>query len=130
MCLHVLLKHICFLLNQIFSGLILRSPVLSCKSFVCATSGPSHARFSPVSPIAAHNCNNIRNCSIHCNSVRSSRSNVERVRKPVYPAVSSSDSITNIKFTYSDLHSVDSSTSSFRVVSHCNIHHKCKLHKS
>ena len=33
-----------------------RSPVLSRKSFVCATSGPSRACFSPVPPIAVRNC--------------------------------------------------------------------------
>ena len=34
------------------------------------------------------------------------------------------------KFTPSNRHSVDSSTSLFHAVSHHNIHHKCKLHKS
>ena len=45
-----------------------------------------------------------------------------------------SDSVTNIsksfKFTPSNSHSVDSNTSSFRVVSHRNIHCKRKLRKS
>ena len=109
-------------------------PVLSRKSFVCATTGPSHACFPPIPPIVIRNCKNIRNCSIGYNSVRSSSSNVDRVSKPVYPVVSSSDSVKNIskspKFTPSNSHSVDSSTSSFRVVSHRNIQGKCKLRKS
>ena len=75
-----------------------RSPALSRKSFVCATSGPSHACFSPVPPIAVRNCKNIRNRSIRRNSVCSSSSYVDRV--------SSSDSVTNIsksrKFTPSN----------------------------
>ena len=41
-----------------------RSPVLSRKFFVCATSGQSHACFCPVHPIAVPNCKNIRNRSI------------------------------------------------------------------
>ena len=45
-----------------------------------------------------------------------------------------SDSVTNIsksfKFTPSNSHSVDSNTSSFRIVSHRNIHRKRKLRKS
>ena len=111
-----------------------RSPVLSRKFFVCATSGPSHACFSPVHPIAVPNCKNIRNRSIRCNSVSSSSSYVDRVSKPAYIVVSSSDSVRNIsnsrKFTPSNSHSVDSSTSSFHVVIHCNIHRKRKLCKS
>ena len=83
-----------------------RSPVLSRKSFVCVTSGPSRACFSPVPPIAVRNCKNTRNRSTHCNSVRSSSSKVDRVSKPEYPVVSSSDSVTNIskslKFTASN----------------------------
>ena len=112
----------------------IRSPVLSRKSFVCATSSPLHTYFSPVPPIAVRNCKNIRNNSICCNSVHLSSNNVDRVSKPVYPVVSSSDSVKNIskspKFTPSNSHSVDSSTSSFRVVSHRNIQGKCKLRKS
>ena len=65
-----------------------RSPVLSCKSFVFATFGPSHACFSIVPPIAVRNYKNILNCSIRCSSVRSSNSNVDRVSKPVYPVLS------------------------------------------
>ena len=111
-----------------------RSPVLSRKSFLCATSGPSHACFSPVPPITVRNCKNIRNRSIRCNSVRSSSSNVDTFSKPEHPVVSSSDSVINIskslKFTPSNSHSVDSSTSSFRAVSHRNIHCKRKLRKS
>ena len=103
-----------------------RSPALSHKSFVCATSGPSHACFYPVPPIAVCNCKNIRNRSIRRNSVCSSSSYVDRV--------SSSDSVTNIckspKFTASNSHSVDSSTSSFGVVSQRNFHGKRKLCKS
>ena len=108
-------------------------PVLSRKSFVCATTGPSHACFPPIPPIVIRNCKNIRNCSIGYNSVRSSSSNVDRVSKPVYPVVSSSDSVTNIskspKLAPSSSHSVDFSTSSF-CVSHRNIHCKRKLRKS
>ena len=110
-----------------------RSPVLLHKSFVCATSGPSHGRFSPVLSIAVRDCKNIHNRSIRCNSVRSSSSNVDRVSKPEYPVVSSADSFANIsqslKFTPSNSHSVGSSTSSFLVV-HCNIHRKRKFRKS
>ena len=62
-----------------------RSPVLSRKSFVFATSGPLHACSSPVPPIAVRNCKNISNCSI-C-SVSLSISNVDRVSKPAYPVV-------------------------------------------
>ena len=110
-----------------------RSPVLSRKYFVCATSGLSHACFSSVPYIAVRNCKNIHNCSIRCNRVSSSSSNVSRDTKHEYPAVSSSDSVTNIykflKFTPSNSHSVDSSTSSFLVVNHCNIHRNRKLRK-
>ena len=63
-----------------------------------------------------------------------SSSNIDRVSKPVYSVVSSSDSITNIskspKFTPSNSHSVDSSTSWSHVVSHRNIRRKRKLRKS
>ena len=83
-----------------------RSPVLSPKSFVCATSFPSHACFSPVPSIVVRNCKNIRNRSVRCNSVWSSSSNVDRVSKPEYPVVSS-----------------------FCVVSHRNIYRKRKLRK-
>ena len=72
------------------------SPVLSRKSFVCTTSGPSHARSPPSPPIALCNCKNIRNRSIRCISVSSSSSNIDRVSKPAYPVISSSDSVTNI----------------------------------
>ena len=54
------------------------------------------ACFSPVPPIAVRNCKNISNRSIHCISVCSSSSNVDRVSKHVYPVFSSSDSVTNI----------------------------------
>ena len=111
-----------------------RSPVLSRKYFVCATCGLSHAFSSHVPPIAVRNCKNIRSRSIHCNSVSSSSSNVDRVSKPAYPVVSSSDSVTNIskslKFTSTNSNSIDSSTSTFLVVSHRNIHRKRKLRKS
>ena len=111
----------------------IRSPVLSRKSFVCATSSPLHTYFSPVPPIAVRNCKNIRNNSICCNSVHLSSNNVDRVSKPVYPVVSSSDSVTNIskspKLALSSSHSVDFSTSSF-CVSHLNIYCKRKLRKS
>ena len=80
------------------------------------------------------NCKNILNRSIRCNPVSSSSSNVDRVSKPAYPVVSSSDSVTNIskslKFTSTNSHSIDSSTSTFHAVSHCNIHRKRKLLKS
>ena len=50
------------------------------------------------------------------------------------PVVSSSDGVINIskslKFTLNNSHSVDSSTSPFHVVSHHNIHRKCKLRES
>ena len=112
----------------------IRSPVLSRKSFVYTTSGPSHARSPPVPPVALRNCNNIRNRSIRCNFVSSSSSNVDRVIKPAYPVVSSSDSVTNIskflKFTPTNSHSFDSSTFALRVVSYRNIHRKRKLHKT
>ena len=74
------------------------------------------------------------NRSIRCNSDRSSSSNVDRVSKPVYPVLSSYDSVTNIskcpKFTPSNPNFVNSGTSSFGVVSHRNIHDKRKLRKS
>ena len=73
----------------------IRSPVLSRKSFTCTTSGPSHARFSPVSPVALRNYKNIFNCSVHRSSVSSSSSNVDRAIKPAYPVVSSSNNVTN-----------------------------------
>ena len=96
-----------------------RSPVLSRKSFVCATSGPSHACSPHVSHIAARNCKNIRNRSIRYISVSSSNGNVDRVSKTACPVVSSSDSVTNIsksfKFASNNSHSIDSSTSTFRV---------------
>ena len=102
----------------------IRSPVLSRKSFVF-TSDPSHARSSLFPPIALRNCKNIRNLSLSCNSVSSSSINVDRVSKPEHPVVSSSDSVANIskslKFTPTNSHSFDSSTSTFRVVSHRNI---------
>ena len=117
--------------RQSTSVYIPRSPVFSRKSFVCATSVPTHACFCLVPPTAVRNCKNILNRSIRCNSVRSSSSNFDRVSKLDYPVVSSSDSVTNIsKFTPSNSHSVDSSKSSFRVVSHRNIHRKRKLPKS
>ena len=110
------------------------SPVLSRKSFVCATSGQSPACSSHIPPIAVRSCKNIRNRSIRCNFVCSSSSNVDRVSKPAYPVVSSSDSVTNVskslKFTSTNSHYIDSSTSTFRVVSHRNIHRKRKLRKS
>ena len=62
----------------------IRSPVLSRKSFVCTTSGPSHARSSPVPPLALRNCKSIFNRSIRCHSLGSSSSNVDRVSKIVY----------------------------------------------
>ena len=103
----------------------IRSPVLSRKSFVFTTSDPSHARSSLFPPIALRNCKNIRNLSLSCNSVSSSSINVDRVSKPEHPVVSSSDSVANIskslKFTPTNSHSFDSSTSTFRVVSHRNI---------
>ena len=111
----------------------IRSPVLSRKSFVCTTSGPSHARSSPVLLIVSRNCKNIRNRSIRCNSVSSNSSNVDRVSKTAYPIASSCDSVTNISnsliFTPTNSHSFDSSTSTFRVVSHRNIHRKRKLRR-
>ena len=57
----------------------IRSPVSSHESFVCTTSCSSHVRSSLVPPIAFRNCKNIRNRSIHCNSVSSSSINVDRV---------------------------------------------------
>ena len=118
---------------MIYSG-VTRSPVLSGKFFVCAASGSSQACFSPVFPIAVSNSKNIHNRSIHCNSVRSSSSNVGIVSKPEYAVFSSSDSVTNIsqspKFSLSNLHTVGPSTSSFRAVTHRNTHLKRKLHKS
>ena len=111
-----------------------RSPVLSSKSFDFAAFDRSHGCFSLVPPTAVRNDENILNCSIRCSSVRSSNSNVDRVSKPVYPIVSSYKSGTNTskshKFTPSNSHSVDSSTSSSRVVSHHNIHRKRKLRKN
>ena len=112
----------------------IRSPVLSRKSFVCTTSGPLHIRLSPVLPIALRKCKNIRNCSTRCSSVSSSSNNVDRVSKLVYLVVSSSDGVTNIikllKLTPTNSHSFDSSTSTFRVASHRDIHRKRKLRKS
>ena len=58
-----------------------RSPVLSRKSFVCATSGQSRAYFSHAHPIAVRSFKNICNRSIRCNSVSSSSSNIDRVGK-------------------------------------------------
>ena len=57
----------------------IRSPVSSRESFVCTTPVSSHVRSSLVPPIAFRNCKNIRNRSIHCNSVSSSSVNVDRV---------------------------------------------------
>ena len=95
---------------------------MSRKPFVSGTS------------IAVLNCKNIRNRSIYCNSVSSSSGNVDRVSKPEYPVVKSSDSATNIskslKFTPTNSYSIDSSKSSFGVVNHRNIHSKRKLRKS
>ena len=111
-----------------------RSPVLSSKSFACTISGPSHACSSPVPPIVVRNCKNIGNRSVRFNSVSSSRSNVDRVSKPAYRVVSSSDTVTNIskslRFTFTYSHSIDFSTSTFRVVSHRNIHGKRNLCES
>ena len=110
-----------------------RSIFLLSRSFVCRTPGPLHACSSPVLSIAVCNCKNICNCSICCNSVISSSNNVASISKPVCPVFSSSDSIINIseslKFTPTYLHSIDSSTSVFRVVGHHNIHRKRKLVK-
>ena len=112
---------------MIFSGLILG--LLFCLENLLFV----HTYFSPVPPIAVRNCKNIRNNSICCNSVHLSSNNVDRVSKPVYPVVSSSDSVTNIskspKLALSSSHSVDFSTSSF-CVSHLNIYCKRKLRKS
>ena len=107
-----------------------RSPVLSHKSFVCTTSDPSDACLSPATAITVLNCKNIHNCSVSSNSVSLSSSNVESIRKPAYPVVSSSDIIINIsrshsKSTPTNSNSIDFST--FCVVSHQNIHYKCKL---
>ena len=109
-----------------------RSSVLSGKSFVCIMSGPSLACFSPVPRIAVHNCKNICNHSICCNYISLSSINVESISKPVYFVNSSSDSVKyiskSLKFTPTNLHSIDSSTSMFRFVSHCTVPRKCKLH--
>ena len=111
-----------------------RSPVFSRKSFVCATYVPLHACFSPFPPLAVRNCKNIRNRSIRCSSGRSCNSNSDRVSKLDYPFVSSSDSVTNIskylKFTLSNSHFFNSSTTLIRVVYHGNIQSKRKLRKS
>ena len=106
-----------------------RCHLLSCTSFACTTPVPSHACSCPIPPISASNCKNI-----HCHSASSSSRNFDRVSKPAYPIVSSSDSVTNIsrspKFTSTNSHSINSSISKFRVVSHRNIHRKPKLRKS
>ena len=119
---------------MIFSGLILGLLFCYVNLFFYTTSGLWHTRSSPVPPIALHNCKNIRNCSMRCSSVSSSSNNVDRGSKPAYSVVSSSDSVTNInkslKFTPTNLHSFDSSTSTFHVVSHRNIHRKRKLRKN
>ena len=112
-----------------------RSPVLSRKSFICAKSGPSHACSFPVPAIAVRNCKNTRNCSLRCNYVSSSISNVESISKPAYPVVSSSDSVKinvskSLKSIPTDSHSIDSSASTLYVVSRRNIHRKRKLCKS
>ena len=111
------------------------SPVLSTKSFVYTTSGSCmHACLSPVPPIAVRNSKNIHNRSIRCNSVSSGSSNVDCISKPGYPFASSSASVISVskslKFTSTNSHSVDSSTFTFRVVNHGNIHRKRKLRKS
>ena len=54
-----------------------RSSVWSRKLFVCTTSVSLHAYSSPVFLIAGRNCKNIHICSVRCNSVSSSSSNVE-----------------------------------------------------
>ena len=109
---------------------ITRPPVLSRKSFVSALSSPLQGSFYPVPPIAVRNCKNIRNCSMRWNSANLSSSNVDRVE---YHVVSLYNSVTNIskslKFTPINSHSVDFSTSFFRVVSH-NIPRKRKSSKS
>ena len=88
---------------------------------------------SAVPPSALHHCKNILNRSIRGNSVNSSNINIDRVSKSEYPVVNSSDSVTNVtkslKFTPTDSHSIHSSTSTFRVVSHRNINRKRKLRK-
>ena len=106
----------------------IESPGLSRKSFICATSGSSHAHSSPVRRIALRNCKNICNCSIRCSSVSLNSGNVDKVSKPAYHVVSSFYSVINnskyLKFTPTNSHSFDSSTSTFRVISHRNIHLK------
>ena len=108
-----------------------RSPALSRKSFVCITSIPSHESSSSVPPIAVRNCKNIRNCSIRCNSVSSSSCNAGSNGKSAYSVVTPSDSVINVsksvKCITTHSHSIDSSTSTFRVVSYHNIRRKRKL---
>ena len=119
---------------MVFSGLTLGLLVCHVNLFCLCNIWSIVSCSSPVPPIAVRNCKNIRNRSIRCNSVSSSSSNADRVRKPEYPVISSSDSVTNIskslKFTPTNSHSIDSSTSSFRIASHRNIHRKRKLRKS
>ena len=105
-----------------------RSPVFARKSSVCAKSGPSHAcSFS--FPLFAL-CKEFYNCSVRCNSVSLCSNNVDRVNKPESPIVSSSDGVTNISKSVKFTPTIGSSTYLFRVVSHCNIHRKRKLHKN
>ena len=116
----------CFLFNQItFSNLILG--LLFCHIWSITY------MFVSCPSIAVHNCKNISNHSIRCNSVSSSRSNVESVN-PAYNVVSLSDSVINVskslKSTSTHSHSIDSSMSTFRVVFRRNIHRKRKLRKS
>ena len=135
MWLYVLLKHICFLFNRIiFSCLIL--VLLFCHVHLLFAQYLVHHMLVLLlfSHIVVRNCKNIRNHFIRCNSVRSSSSNVDRVSKPEYLFVSSSNSVTNIskslKLTPTYSHSIDCNTFSFRVVIHRNVQHKRKLRKN
>ena len=105
-----------------------RSPVLARKSSVCVKSGPSHACSFSAPPFAL--CKDFCKCSVRCNSLSLCSNNVDRVNKPEYPIVSSADGVTSISKSLKFTPTIGSSTYLFRVVSHCNIHRKRKLHKN
>ena len=127
----VLLKRICFRFNQIFSGLILGH--LFCHVNLLFVQHLVHRMYIRLLSLLSLYVT-VKTSVIVLKVVILSVRVVDRVNKPEYPIVSSSNSVTNIskspKFTPTNSHSIDSSTSTIRVVSHRNIHRKRKLRKS
>ena len=128
----VLLKRICFRFNQmVFSGLILGHLFYHVNLlFVQHLVYRMYIRLLSLLSLYV----TVKTSAIVLKVVILSVRVVDRVNKPEYPIVSSSNSVTNIskspKFTPTNSHSIDSSTSTIRVVSHRNIHRKRKLRKS